>query len=130
MAVEVSGRQRSYIFSNRDGYSHEGYRREFNTGRSGRSDKGSEQRYETGNKGMFGGFCSGELTGSATVVGRRVILDPSVGSGKRTRDPDQLDDSIKSVLESKYSSDVLNKSLINVAEKLVVEETEKKLDKL
>ena len=63
---------------------------------------------------MFGGFCPGEMTGCATVVGRRVILDPSVGSGKRTRDPYQSDISTESVQESNNSSGLLKESLINV----------------
>ena len=54
------------------------------------------------------------MTGSATVVGRRVPLDPSVGLGRRTRDPDLLCDSNMPLPELSNSSGFLNNPLIKI----------------
>ena len=76
------------IFNGKNGYSRDGYRRQFNSGRSGGSVSRSDQRYGRGNREVFGGICAGEMTGSVIVVERRATSDCSVRTGKMTREAD------------------------------------------
>ena len=66
------------------------------------------------------------MTESVTAVGRRATYGHSAVSGKTIRDLERAG----TERELKDSSLVFNKSEINIEEKLVVEETEKKLNKL
>ena len=74
---------------------------------------------------------TGERTVLATTVERRDISGRIVGSGRTTKDPEQAAVSCpEDIGESIDSSQNVNLVEINVDEKLVVDEAEKKLDEL
>ena len=80
---------------------------------------------------MVGNSFPGEGTEHVIAAGRRDTLERSVESGRMTKGPEQAVVSCSVYPgESIDSSHDVNQIKINIDEKLVVEEAEKKLDKL